>query len=569
MSTDECAALGAEAVDPLPPVGVEMRLRALLETGITLSSELSLDQVLEKVVATAVELTGARYGALGVLDEQRTALEQFITVGVDEETRALIGSLPRGRGILGALIADRRPLRLLEIAQDPRSVGFPPGHPPMGSFLGVPIEVRGAAFGNLYLTEKNGGEPFDEGDEEIARMLASQAGVAIENARLYDSARQWSRQLDSLNEVSEALVAESDLERILDLAVTHLRELLNARVVLIERPTPDGDELVVAAAAGDGAPELLGLRLRIDRSKAGRVLRRRRGDRIDALLDDPEVDQTVPRLAGASAAVYAPLLVHDTVLGVVAAYDKQAVDPRFNDADMRLAEAFANRAPLAIELSERVQRHSVQTLLDGGERERTRLSRELHDETGQALTSILLGLRRFESEIGAEAATHIRELATSALADVRRVAAELRPSSLDDFGLPAALEQLARKLGEGHLEVHVSIAPELASLPPDTSTALYRIIQEAATNVVKYAQAHTLSIALIRAKDAIRLLIEDDGVGLDLTTIRADALGLKGMHERAALLDGQLEIDSIPGRGTTIVVTIPAGDHSESQLSTR
>ncbi len=186
--------------------------------------------------------------------------------------QATIGDLPRGRGILGVLIRERQPLRLEELGEDPRSVGFPPGHPPMGTFLGVPIMLRGTAFGNLYLTEKAGGDTFSEADEEIVRLLAAQAAVAIENARLYESSRRWSRQLESLNEVSEALVTETELSQLFDLAASRLRELLDARVVLIELPTPDGMHVTVEAASGENASRLLGLRLEQARSKAGRTL---------------------------------------------------------------------------------------------------------------------------------------------------------------------------------------------------------------------------------------------------------------------------------------------------------
>ena len=218
------------------------RLRRLVDVGIALSSELSLETLLRQLIETAVELTGARYGALGVIDRLGTGLEQFITVGIDAELQSTIGELPRGRGILGVLIRERQALRLEQLGQDPRSVGFPPGHPTMDSFLGVPILLRGTAFGNLYLTEKAGGEPFSEEDEEIVRLLAAQAAVAIENARLYESSRLWSRQLESLNEVSEALLTETDLKKLFDLAASRLRELLSARIVLIELPTPDGRE---------------------------------------------------------------------------------------------------------------------------------------------------------------------------------------------------------------------------------------------------------------------------------------------------------------------------------------
>jgi GAF domain-containing protein len=186
----------------------QSRLHRLIEAGIALSSELSLDALLQRLAETAAELTGARYAALGVIDPTGRELERFLTHGIDPETHAAIGDLPRGRGILGVLIRESRPLRLGEIAQDPRSVGFPPHHPPMKTFLGVPVMLRGVAYGNLYLTEKEGGADFTGEDEEIVTLLASQAAVAIENARLYESSRAWARQLESLNEITAAMVSE-------------------------------------------------------------------------------------------------------------------------------------------------------------------------------------------------------------------------------------------------------------------------------------------------------------------------------------------------------------------------
>jgi len=177
----------------------EHRLRALFESSVALTSELSLDALLQKLVETAASLTGARYAALGVIDESGNALERFVTTGIGSDAQEAIGELPHGRGILGVLIREARPLRLHDLTKDPRSVGFPSNHPPMKSFLGVPIMLRGVAFGNLYLTEKQSGDDFDEHDEELVSLLASQAAVAVENARLYESATRWSRQLESLH----------------------------------------------------------------------------------------------------------------------------------------------------------------------------------------------------------------------------------------------------------------------------------------------------------------------------------------------------------------------------------
>jgi signal transduction histidine kinase len=536
------------------------RLRRLLESGIALTSELSLEALLRKVIETAVELTGAQYGALGVIDRSGTGLEQFITVGIDAELQKSIGDLPHGRGILGVLIRDREMLRLRDLTDDPRSVGFPPGHPPMETFLGVPIALRGTAFGNLYLTEKEGGEEFTIGDEEIVRLLAAQAAVAIENARLYESSRQWSRQLESLNEVSEALAGETDLTQVFELAASRLRELVDARVVMIQRPAPDGVSLVVEAASGEGADRLLGLKLDALRSKSGRTLERRRSERIDSLIDDPEVDQSAPRLVEASAALYVPLIVRDQAVGVIVAYDKIGASPRFADADMRIAQAFANRAAVAIELSERVGRRAVRSLLEGQELERKRFARELHDETGQALASILLGLKALERELGEEPLAVIRDLVGSALGDIRRLTVELRPPALDDFGLAAALERLASVVAErSGLDVDVNVGVPAGTLSPEHETAIYRIVQEALTNVVKHASARSISIVVATAGGMVRTVIEDDGAGFAPGAVREGALGLAGMRERAQLLGGRFEVDSSPDSGTTLVAEIPVG----------
>src|ERR687883_1728020 len=233
------------------------RLRTLLETGIAISSALSLDAVLERIVLAAAALTGARYVALGVIDRSGTALERFVTTGIDDQTRSAIGDLPRGRGILGVLINEAQVLRLHDLQEDPRAVGFPPNHPEMHSFLGVPILLRGVAYGNLYLTQKETGEDFSEEDEELVTLLAAQAAVAVENARLYESATQWSRQLESLNEIGNALVTELDLGRLLELIARRLRELLDARLVTVLLPA-GADDLRIAAAAGAESEGLLG-----------------------------------------------------------------------------------------------------------------------------------------------------------------------------------------------------------------------------------------------------------------------------------------------------------------------
>jgi GAF domain-containing protein len=292
-------------VDAITPS--ETRLRAVLEAGMAISSELSLEALLQRVVETAASLTGARYAALGVIDRTGSQLERFVTTGIDDETHRLIGDLPRGRGILGVLIRDASPLRLHDLSEDPRSVGFPPGHPPMRTFLGVPVLLRGVAYGNLYLTEKGDGDDFTVEDQEIVSLLASQAAVAIENARLYEATTQWSTQLESLNEIGNALATETDLERLLELIVRRLRELLDARLVTVLLPAGDAD-LRFVAVAGEGADELIGQTMRRASSKSGRVFERGSSERSDSVLDDPEVDHEVVRRLGARTGLWVPLV---------------------------------------------------------------------------------------------------------------------------------------------------------------------------------------------------------------------------------------------------------------------
>ena len=540
---------------------MESRFRSLIEAGIAVTGELSLDAVLQRIVEAAAELTDARYAALGVIDRSGTSLERFLVTGLTEEQQRAIGDPPHGRGLLGVLIRDAKNVRLANLADHPRSSGFPPNHPPMTTFLGVPIMLRGIAYGNLYLTEKRDGE-FTAEDEDIISLLAAQAAVAIENARLYESATRWSRQLESLTEVGNALAQEVELPRVLDLVVTHLRDLLNARDVFIGLPRAGA--LRIEAGAGDAAAHLVGRHLP-DRSKSSLVLERRRSERVDSLLEDPEIDQETARIIGGTAGLFVPLVVRDHAIGVLAVHDKIGPDPRFTDADLRIAETFAARAAVAVDISERVERDAFRRVVEAQELERQRLARELHDETGQALTSVLLGLRSLEEANSEDelraAATHVRELVVETLQDVRRLAVELRPKALDDFGLVPALERLADSFGE-----QTGIAVELEStlrderLPPDVETALYRIVQEALTNVVKHARASRVSIVLSRKAGSVAAVIEDDGVGISRDRPEENGgVGLLGMRERVGLLDGRLEIESAPDRGTTIAVDVPTG----------
>src|SRR5215213_7088531 len=267
------------------PVLDDLRLRRLIDAGRGLISNLEVDAILHQLLDVAREVTGARYAAVGVLDDRREELERFVTAGVDEATHRAIGELPRGRGILGLLIEDPRPLRLDHVGDHPQSYGFPSGHPEMETFLGVPVVIRDEAWGNLYLTEKADGEPFTEADEESAVILADWAAIAIENARLYASVEQRRdhleravRGLDTTVAIAQALGGETDLGRILELIVKRARALVGARsmVIMLAEET----ELVVAAAAGELSGGVHGQRLPIEGTVTGRVLRSQRAERI-------------------------------------------------------------------------------------------------------------------------------------------------------------------------------------------------------------------------------------------------------------------------------------------------
>ena len=425
----------------------------------------------------------------------------------------------------------------------------------------MPIVLRGVAYGNLYLTEKTGGQDFTEEDEELTQLLAGQAAVAIENARLYE--------LDAL--AAPARVAERDRKRarleleldpLLALVARRLLELVDARLVLIA--LPDGASLRVAAAEGKGAYGVTGVELALDASKAGRVLERGHSERVDSVLDDPEVDQQVTRRLGVSSALYVPLVVRGRAIGVVIAHDKRGgANPAFTEDDLRLAETFAARAAIAVDLSEQVSRDAVRRVVEAQELERARLARELHDETGQALTSILLGLKPLEqaaaSPEAAAAIESVRALVVATLQDVRRLAVELRPSALDDFGLVAAVERLADTFRErSGLAVDLEAQLGDARLPTAAETTLYRVIQEALTNIAKHADATHVSI-LVQRKGQAPLWPSSRTTGPASippghgTTHSASSACVNA----SSWLGGKLQVESTPGAGTTLVAEVP------------
>jgi signal transduction histidine kinase len=538
----------------------ETRLRELAAANVAVGSQSSLEEVLQKTADVAARLVNARYAALGVLDRSGAHLERLITSGMDETTKARIGDLPSNHGVLRILLRDGRPVRVADVTKEPQFFGFPQSHPRMRSFLGVPILVRGVVYGDLYLAEKEIGE-FTDGDEEIVTLLAAQTGLTIEKVQIHEGATHWIRQLEALDELTRSVLEERDVLQLLGLVARRLRELIGARGVLISLPAPMGD-LRVVVADGNGLTDLVGYDVPPE-SRHARTFARGKSERIDSVLEDPEMDQVLAGRIGAVAALFVPLVVHDRAIGIMYAFNKDGTDARFTDDDVRVAEAVGTRAALAVHLSERVARETVDAILEAQEAERRRIARELHDETGAALTAILLDLTAIDGAAtlpeARRATAALRENARSALEDVGRLAFSLRPAALDEFGLAPALKDLSNRLeARGGPKVQLDIdLPAGTRLPAKLETAIFRITQEALTNVVKHADANAVRVALARRERSVALTVEDDGRGFSQAGGADGGFGLVGIRERVASLNGALDIESNVGAGTRLAIELP------------
>jgi signal transduction histidine kinase len=547
----------------------ERRLARLIDAGRGLLSELDLETILDRLLETAAELTGARYAALGILDDDRRELDRFLTRGIDEETHRVIGDLPRGRGLLGVLIDEPRPLRLDDVGDHPRSYGFPPGHPPMRTFLGVPILIRGQAWGNLYLTEKAGGEPFAPRDEEAVIVLADWAAIAIDNARLYravaarrEELERAVRGFEATAAIARAVGGETELERILELVVKRGRALVNAHDVLIM--LRDGEDLVIAAGAGhvtisDSA------RLPLSGSTAGEVLAEGRPRRIGDAARELRISPERLGVGRASTALLVPLLYRGQGLGVLAAFDRLEGDGAFNRDDEQLLEAFAAQAATAVATAKSVEADRRRRSLAAAEAERHRWARELHDETLQALGGLrvlLSSAARLDDPDAMRAA--MREAAEQLKGDIeslRSLIAELRPPALDQLGLVPALTSLAQRTGAGgELEVRTDLElPQDQRLAPELETTVYRVVQESLTNVVKHARAASVDLAVRCDGGEIEISVADDGIGFDPDGTGASGFGVIGMRERVELAGGELSVLRGLHAGTVVRARLPLG----------
>ena len=547
-------------------------LERLLQVGRSMVADLDLDSVLSHVLEAARELTGARYAALGVLDDAKRALERFVYVGIDEATRQRIGPLPRGHGILGELIREPRLLRLSRISDHPRSYGFPAGHPPMTTFLGTPVMIRGDVYGNLYLTDKAGGEEFDERDEELVTVLAEWAAIGIDNARTHEqmSGRHQEleralRGLQATASLARELGGESHLDRVLELVVKRGRALVEARscFVLI---VVDG-ELAVGHAAGELSADVIGRRLRRDESPAGDVLKAGVSQRIGSTAVAGFKELGVE----GESVLMIPLRARGQSHGVLVAIDRHGQDPAFRADDELALESFATSAASAIAAALAMEDEKLRMSIASSERERGRWARELHDETLQELGALQV---MQESALQVSTTEAMRNALESANVQVRRAIAglqglitELRPAALDQLGTAAALESLVERLRARSgvdIELDVDLAYESGGSAvrhsPELEATMYRVVQEALNNVVKHAEAKHARVAVEERGNTVTIIVEDDGRGIGDDA--SGGFGLIGMRERVALVGGELTIEPGAGGGTRVKAALPASSFS-------
>jgi signal transduction histidine kinase len=534
----------------------EERAQALLQAGLELNSALDLDSVLQRIIEIATKLTDARYGALGVLGQDQRIVE-FVTTGMDPHVRAGIGDLPIGRGILGALIDEARTLRIPDISQDPRSFGFPPNHPPMKSFLGAPVMARGRVFGNIYLTEKRAADEFTEEDERTIEILAAQAGVAIENARLYDEAVNRERRLEAMGEVAVATLEGHPLDEVLSLLTLRALDLLHADVGNVVIPSPDDpDHLTVLVAEGKGAEGLRGAVFPFDGSISGQVVLSGRALSIrDASADEHRVQ---PIVAGGEVgpALFVPLATRHGPIGSLTVANVLG-GRTFSDDDLATLTTFAAQASIAVEY--RHVRSELERLAVLEDRER--IAKELHDGVIQALFAVGMSLQGAAALSRDPALEHRIEAAVAeidgAIRDLRNYIFGLRPGVLADRQLDQALKELSSEFGTRTgvvtvVDVDADVASELSSRASD----VVQLVREALSNVGRHGEATTCRVSLFREPDGAVLEVDDDGRGfdVDLTTW---GMGHENLRDRVESMGGSFAIASVPGEGTTVRIVLP------------
>ncbi|GAA5076241.1 sensor histidine kinase [Thermocatellispora tengchongensis] len=529
------------------------RVHALLDAVVSVGSDLDLETVLRRIVETATSLVDASYGALGVIGQEHT-LVQFIPVGLTEEEIARIEHWPHGLGLLGLLIKDARPLRLARISDHPESYGFPPGHPPMGTFLGVPIRVRDEVFGNLYLTEKRGGGEFDEEDEGIVIALATAAGVAVENARLYEETRRRETWLQASSEITTSLLSGADSGDVLRLMAARAREMTGADLVMVLLPEEDGEPraVTVRIAEGPGGEELVGTAFPAE-SVIGAVF-----TSAESVLEGDLQESDLPLSEyGYGPSVMVPLGAASAVRGVLSV-SKRAGRMPFSVADLRMLEAFAGQATVALELAEARRDAERLGLLE----DRDRIAKDLHDVVIQRLFAVAMTLMSAVRLVERPEATGRLQHAIDELDEtIRQIrstifALQQPPGGAGEHSLRAQVVELVEG-ARGHLGFMPGLRLEGAldtRVGAETGDQMLAVVREALSNVVRHARASKADVSVEVVGDDLVVTICDNGVGIPAEGRRS---GLRNMEERARALGGTMTVDSTPGEGSRLCWSVP------------
>ena len=542
----------------------EGRLDRLLDAVVAVASDLSLPDVLRRIVESACELAGARYGALGILDPSGTALSDFITVGIDDDLRARTGALPCGRGVLGQLINDPHPLRVADISAHPATVGVPEHHPSMGSFLGVPIRCRGGVFGNLYLTDKHGGHAFTLEDQEVVVALSAAAGVAIENARLFEQSRTRERWLRASQEVTRALMSAPGDTHALRVIAGQARTASDGLLAAVAVPAADGG-LRFDAVEGPSSESLLGARLPASRTVADEALRTRRpvpiGDQggLASWWSQIGDDAPPPGLDEVGSALAVPMVTGADLLGILLiGWDRPGAH---DDIDHTMMQTFAVQAALALQYA-RSQRHSRQLAVY---QERDRIARDMHDVVIQRLFAVGLGLQGVGRLVDTPAVgTRIDEAVSDidqTIRDIRRTIFSLQPvPELNDgtnlrAQLLRAVQEPVAALGfEPRLVLE---GPLDSSVPDEIRPDLQAVLREALINVTRHAHATAVTVEVIVDPhgEHVRLIVRDDGQSVPNDP--PPGSGLAHIAARARRWHGGYSVRAGVEGGTEVQWTVP------------
>jgi signal transduction histidine kinase len=525
------------------------RMDALLGSVFAVASGLDLDATLRKIVQAAMELADARYGALGVLGADGQ-LTDFIYIGIDDATRELIGDLPTGHGVLGVVIEEGKPLRLPDLAQHPTSVGFPPHHPPMRAFLGVPVKARGEVFGRLYLTEKHDGQPFTEDDEAIVQALAGAAGIAVDNARLYEEARRRQLWLEASSEVTAQLLGAGDPTEILRLIANRALELSGADYAMIVLPEDDeSTELVVAVSAGLDSASMTGRRIPVAGSTSGAVFL----DHIPRVVPNLAFDPVEGLGVRFGPALVLPLGADDQVAGVLLAL-RTPGSPAFVEHELQVVSSFADQASLALQRAEgQAAGRELELLAD-----RDRIARDLHDHVIQRLFAVGLALqgthrRAKNPAVATRVQDHIDQL-HEVIQDIRSAIFDLQATDAASGQLRAKLHQIVTELTEDvPLRTTVRMSGALDTVSPGLAEDAEAVLREAVSNAVRHAKAQALVVTVSVGGDLV-IEVADDGVGIPATVARS---GLHNLQRRAEDAGGSCTVELVDGGGTRLVWSAP------------